>query len=214
MRSAPLASFFRHSGLRMIVLAVNERRSPAESTNGNSALAPGAGSVASESSSSKSSGIASWMRRFGVCTRAKLSSHSSTAKTTALLLVSSASKSASPASPGSPPKPARASDFGLALRRDLAEPPDGRGLGEALGQQIADRAVEQRPARSPSSAGFAPTSSKNFARKACGPRPRRARSAATASAGSAPSASTSRAWSSASEKSPGSGGISARRRWK
>ena len=57
MRSAPPRSFFRHSGLRMIVLAVNERRSPAESTNGNSGLAPGSGSVARESSSSKSSGI-------------------------------------------------------------------------------------------------------------------------------------------------------------
>ena len=112
MRSAPDLSFRRQSGLRMMVLAVNERRSPADSTKGNSALEPGASSSASEASSGKSSGIASWMRLFEVWTRAKLSSQSSTLKTTALGPASSASKSASAASPGSPVKPARASDFG------------------------------------------------------------------------------------------------------
>ncbi len=52
------------------------------------------------------------MRPFGVRTRESISSHASTANTTALLLVSNASKSASAASAGSPVKPARASDFG------------------------------------------------------------------------------------------------------
>src|SRR5262249_29710659 len=46
MRSAPAGSFFRQPGLRMIVFAVNERRSPAESRKGNSALVPGGGSAA------------------------------------------------------------------------------------------------------------------------------------------------------------------------
>ena len=38
MRSAPPPSFFRHAGSRKIVFAVDERRSPAESTNGNSSV--------------------------------------------------------------------------------------------------------------------------------------------------------------------------------
>src|SRR5262249_6686986 len=75
MRNAPAASFFRQPGLRMMVFAVNERRSPAESRNGNAALVPGGGSVARPSSSSKSSGIASWTWPFGVPTRARFSAH-------------------------------------------------------------------------------------------------------------------------------------------
>ena len=49
MLSAPPASFLRQSGLRMIVLAVKERRSPAESMNGNSVVASDAVAVASVS---------------------------------------------------------------------------------------------------------------------------------------------------------------------
>ena len=52
MRSAPLASRFRHAGSRMIVFAVNDRRSPAVSTSGNSASPPGGASVARVASSS------------------------------------------------------------------------------------------------------------------------------------------------------------------
>ena len=38
-RSAPRPSFLRHAGSRKMVLAVNERRSPAESRNGHSRVA-------------------------------------------------------------------------------------------------------------------------------------------------------------------------------
>ncbi len=148
MRNAPARSFFRHSGLRMIVFAVNERRSPAERTKRELRVRPRRGSLARPSSSSNSSGIASWMRPFGVVTRAKLSSHSSTENMTALLLASIASKRASAASGGEPVKPARASDGAILARARSGRSPRRRALGESLGQQVADRAIEQRRARS------------------------------------------------------------------
>ena len=113
MRSAPARSFRRQSGLRMIVLAVNERRSPAESTNGNSALTPFAGRSASESSSSNSSGIASWTRRFGVpSARERLLPLVDREHDRALAREQRVEERVAGVA-GSPVKPARASDFAL-----------------------------------------------------------------------------------------------------
>ena len=142
MRRAPSRSFRRQSGLRTMVLAVKERRSPAESTKGNSAAAAAGASPASPSSSSKSSGTASWMRPPGVRTRAKLSAYSSTENTTPLGLARIASKSASPSSGGVAREAGAADRAGLAPRGDLAERPHHRALGEAVGEQVADGAVE------------------------------------------------------------------------
>ncbi len=62
--------------------------------------------------------------------------------------------------------------------------------------------------------GSSRSSSKKRARKAARLRPQASRSAFTAGSGMAPSASMSRACSSASEKSPCGGSSSGRRRWK
>ena len=126
------------------------------------------------------------------------------------LTASIASKSASAASGGEPMKPARASEAAI-WRRRLADRPNACALGETLREEIADRAIEQDAALSRPAAGSA-MSSKNFARNAMRLSSQASRSASIASLGSAPSASASRACNSASEKSPGSGGISALRR--
>ena len=147
MRSAPARSFRRHSGLRMMVLAVNERRSPAESTNGNSALAPGRGLVASESSSSKSSGIASWIRRFGVFDAREALLPLVDREHHRALAARAARRRARPRPRPARPRSPRAQRLRLTLRRDLAQRPDAGALGQALGQQIADRAEEHAPAR-------------------------------------------------------------------
>ena len=49
MRSAPSPSRLRQPGSRMMVLAVNDRRSPADSRNGHAGSSPGGVSVASGS---------------------------------------------------------------------------------------------------------------------------------------------------------------------
>ena len=214
MRSAPARSFRRHSGLRMIVLAVNERRSPAESTNGNSALAPARRPVRERVELVEQLGHRELDAPVRRAQRARsVSSHSSTANTTALLLVEQRveERVARRRLAGE----ARARErFRVALRDDLAERPHAGRLREPFGQEIADRAVQQHRRQRDQVRRSPPRARRTCARNALRPSSHAARSCATASAGIAPSASTRRAWSSASENSPGSGGISALRRWK
>ena len=152
MRSAPARSFLRQSGLRMMVLAVNERRSPAESTNGNVGVPPGAGSLASAIELAKSSGSASWICPLGVRTRAKLSSQSSTEKTTRALARRASRRRARRAARRARRRSPRAgARRGGRSRADLADAPDRRAFREPLragGRRSRGRGAPARPAAS------------------------------------------------------------------
>ena len=79
-RTAP--SRLRHAGSRMIVLAVNDRRSPADSTNGHSGSSPGGASVGQRRQLVEQLGDDQLDAPVGVPTRRHTSSDSSSVNTT------------------------------------------------------------------------------------------------------------------------------------
>ena len=99
----------------MIVFAVNERRSPAVSTNGNAASGAAAGAASTRASSASRSGRARWSFRSGVLMRASTSGHVSTAKIMPDGLAITASNTPTATSIGEPVNPARASDGPAAI---------------------------------------------------------------------------------------------------
>ena len=122
MRSAPCASFFRHAGSRKIVLAVDERRSPAESTNGNAGSARAPARRGGRSAPSSSSGIARFIGPSAVACAATSPRTSSTVNITPDGLGEDRVEQRSPSSSPSPSKPARRTESGYVSAQRWAAP--------------------------------------------------------------------------------------------
>ena len=135
-------SFLRQAGSRKIVLAVDERRSPAESTNGNS-VADGGRRVAQRRRARRAArGSARLTRRSGVSSRRQVSSYSSTVKVTPerpredRLEERLAERRALAGEAGAPHR------VGIAHRAGVRRAPQQRRGFVALAERRAERLVE------------------------------------------------------------------------
>ena len=170
------ASRLRHAGSRKIVLAVNERRSPADSRNGHSALVAGRARRASRQLGEQLGDVEVHDAVVGVARRRHVASRSSSVNTTPDGLSRMASNSRSPAS--GPVAEAGAVDaVGFIWRAALGERPQRRGGRRHRAAGSGRACGTARPAR-PARARAWPRRRRRMPRRTRRGRARRPRAAA------------------------------------